>query len=431
MKTFGIETELLEFISSTSQMNRAIESLAAMLNKNGKGEVLFGVDDKGNPIGQSIGNKTLKDISSAIAFGIKPVVIPNIQIINCESMSIISVKVIGNSKPYSGNGLYLIRSGSENVKIDPEQLRELVFVSSPETITSLESLNQNPSFSQLKQLFLIHGLSVNEKTFEKNNGLFNSEGKYNELSYILSDSNDVSIKVIGFSGKDKAEMAYRNEYGYKCLLLAMQQVIDYIESLNETRVVVDGSLQRKEVPLFDLKCFREAWTNACLHNRWCTLVPPAVYVYPDRIEIFSSGGLPVDFSLEDFFQGISHPLNRQLQKIMGQLGIVEQTGRGVPTIVGKYGKEAFNISNNYIIVTLRFPFEMQKITTSYDGLSSSQKKILMAISNQPTILTNELVKVCELKISRVNQIIRELKDLGRLERVGSKKDGYWKVLDKQ
>jgi ATP-dependent DNA helicase RecG len=431
MKNFGIETELLEFKSSTSQMNRAIESLAAMLNKSGKGEVLFGVDDKGNAIGQSIGNKTLKDISTAIAFGIKPTVIPNIQIVDCGSSSIISVKVTGNSKPYCGNGLYLIRSGSENKKIDPEQLRELVFVSSPETITSLESLNQTPSFSQLKQLFIIHGLSVNEKTFEKNNGLFNSDGKYNELSYVLSDSNDVSIKVIGFSGKDKTEMAYRNEYGYKCLLIAMQQVIDYVESLNETRVLVDGSLQRKEVSLFDLKCFREAWTNACLHNKRSTLVPPAVYVYQDRIEIISSGGLPLDFSLDDFFQGISHPLNRQLQKIMGQLGIVEQTGHGVPTIVKKYGKEAFDITNNHIIVTLRFSFELQKAATSYDGLSSSQKKVLMAIGNRPTILTNELVSVCGIKIARVNQVIKELKDLGRLERIGSKKDGYWKVTDKQ
>lgn len=429
MKNFGIETESLEFKSSTSQMNRAIESLAAMLNKNGKGEVLFGVDDSGSPISQSIGNEILKDISSAIAFGIKPTVIPNIQIIDCGSSSIISVKVTGNSKPYSGNGLYLIRSGSENKKINPEQLRELVFVSSSETITSLESLNQTPSFSQLKQLFIIHGLNVNEKTFEKNNGLFNSEGKYNELSYVLSDSNDVSIKVIGFSGKDKTEMVYRNEYGYKCLLLAMRQVIDYVESLNETKVVVDGSLQRKELPLFDLKCFREAWTNACLHNKWSTLVPPAVYVYQDRIEIISSGGLPLDFSQDDFFQGISNPLNRQLQKIMGQLGIVEQNGHGVPTIVSKYGKEAFDISSNHIIVTLRFPFEIKKVTTSYDGLSSSQKKVLMAISNQPTILTNELVKVCELKISRINQVIKELKDLDRLERVGSKKDGYWKVID--
>jgi ATP-dependent DNA helicase RecG len=431
MKNFGVETETVEFKSSTSQMSRAIESLAAMLNKGGKGEVLFGVNDKGKPIGQLIGNKTLKDISSAIALGIKPTVTPNIQIIDCDSISVISVKVVGNSKPYSGNGLYLIRSGSENKKIDPEHLKELVFVSSPETITSMESLNQSPSFSQLKQLFVINGLSVNEKTFEKNNCFFNPDDKYNELSYILSDSNDVSIKVVGFAGKDKSEMIYRNEYGYKCLLLAMQQVTDYVESLNETRVVIDGSLQRKVTPLFDLKCFREAWTNACLHNRWSTLVPPAVYIYQDRIEIISSGGLPLDFTADDFFQGISHPINRQLQKIMGQLGIVEQTGHGVPTIVSKYGKEAFDISSNHILVTLKFPFEIQNKVTSYDGLSSSQKKILKAIANQPTILTNELVNVCDLKISRINQVIRELKALGRLKRVGSKKDGYWKVIDKK
>ena len=59
------------------------------------------------------------------------------------------------------NGLYLIRSGSENKKIEPEILRDIVFLNSSETITSIESFNQDLTFNQLKQLFIIKGLSVN------------------------------------------------------------------------------------------------------------------------------------------------------------------------------------------------------------------------------------------------------------------------------
>ena len=67
----GIETEYIEFKTSTSQTTRALESLVAMLNKHGEGELYFGVADNGDVIGQNIGNKTIKDLSDAIMTRIK------------------------------------------------------------------------------------------------------------------------------------------------------------------------------------------------------------------------------------------------------------------------------------------------------------------------------------------------------------------------
>lgn len=251
--------------------------------------------------------------------------------------------------------------------------------------------------------------------------------KFNELADILSDNNNCSIKVVRFAGNDKSELVIRNEYGYKCMIMAMNQALDYVNSLNETRVELDGKIARKEVRLFDEKCLREAWVNACLHCKWAKMVPPAIYIFNDRIEVISTGGLPVDYSVEDFYIGISHPINKQLQKIMGQLGIVEQTGHGVPEIVKKYGREAFSITENHIVVTLKFPFELANKQSNYDDLTLSQKKVLMALSNQPTITTTELSKVTGLSVSRINSLIKELKSLNRISRVGSNKSGYWKV----
>lgn len=429
MSTYGIETEYLEFKESTSQLNRAIESLTAMLNKHGSGEVLFGVNDKGEAIGQDIGQKTLNDIAMGIANGIKPSITPEIKIVDHDGRKVISVKVRGSHGPYSASGLYFIRSGSQNRRLDPGQLRELFFSSSPESISIMKSLNQSPTFKQLKQLFLIHDLTVNESTFETNCGLKNDDGEYNELSYILSDNNDVSIKVVGFSSFDKSEMLYRNEYGYRCLLLAMQLAMDYVLAMNETRVELSGRPTRKETPLFDEKAFREAWVNACLHNQWSSLVPPAIYLFPDRMEIISMGGLPNNLSKEEFFAGVSRPVNRSLVKIMGQLELIEQTGHGVPEIIKKYGREAFDIADNHITVTLRFPFMMKQKSGFYDGLSESEKNVLLAISTHPTATTDEIAKLSGLKISRTNGIIRNLKSLGKIKRVGGNKGGYYSISE--
>ncbi len=423
----NIETEHIEFKLSTSQLNRAIESLSAMLNKHGKGKVLFGVNDDGTIVGQNIGNKTLKDISENISLKIKPTVIPNIEILNYDNKVVISVEVIGSNKPYSANGLYLIRSGSENKKIEPDQLKDLLFTNSVETITNIESFNQDLTFSQLKQLYIIKGLTIDNGTFYKNMGLLCRNGKFNVLAEILSDNNDCSIKVVRFNGVDKSEIISRNEYGYKCLLLSMQQALDYVYSLNETRVQVDESFQRKEVKLFDEKCLKEAWSNACLHSKWSKMIPPAIYIFTDRIEVVSTGGLPLDYPLEDFFIGVSHPINKQLQKIMGQLGIVEQTGHGVPEIVKKYGKKAFEITSNHITVKLKFPFNISNKNMSFEGLSESHKNVLKSIINQPNITINEICKVVNLKTSRVSIIIRDLRTQGIIERVGSNKNGFWKV----
>ena len=119
----GIEDEFVEFKKSTGQTSRALEAIVAMLNKHGKAKVLFGVEDNGDVVGQTIGNKTITDLSSAISSGIKPAVIPIIKGEIYDNKTIIVVEVEGNNKPYSANGNYLIRSGNENKKIEPDILK--------------------------------------------------------------------------------------------------------------------------------------------------------------------------------------------------------------------------------------------------------------------------------------------------------------------
>lgn len=80
------------------------------------------------------------------------------------------------------------------------------------------------------------------------------------MANILADVNSYSIKVVVFRGTDKTDLIKRNEYGYKCMLVVVKQVLDYMEALNDTTVDVGGSL-RKESKMFDFSCFWEAWCS--------------------------------------------------------------------------------------------------------------------------------------------------------------------------
>ena len=113
-------------------------------------------------------------------------------------------------------------------------------------------------------------------------------------------------------------------------------------------------MERNEVMLFDFDCFREAIINAFLHNEWYNLNELMITFYSDRIEILSRGLLLPLQTLNGFYEGHSVPVNDKLSELFMQLHISEKTGRGIPTITNKYGKESIKVSENNIIVTIPF-----------------------------------------------------------------------------
>ena len=390
----GIETEWIEFKKTTGELKEGIISISSMLNKNGYGTLYFGVRDNGDVLGQQIGDRTLREVSQAIANFIKPQIIPTITLELLDEKNVIKVYAEGAETPYSAYGKYYMRSADEDRELSPDQLRKLMFKAAElDPIVRMGASNHLLSFGQLKTLFAVKGLTVNANEFEKNLGLLLSDGKFNYMAELLADKNDISIKAVTFRGKDKREIIKRNEYGFKCLLTAMDQVITYIESLNETRVHL-GSHAREEEQLFDMASFREAWINACLHTRWEKKNPPAVYIFSDRIEVVSTGGLPADLTKAEFFRGISKPVNQKLQKIFGQLGYVEQTGHGIPLIVSNYGMQAFEITPNFITVVIPFrrDAEFRDIPDEIHlSLNDSQKRILDTLDNHPTYTIKDLM----------------------------------------
>ena len=281
----------------------------------------------------------------------------------------------------------------------------------------------------MKTLYAGNELTLRENTFKQNLNLLTRNGTYNLMASILADVNSYSIKVAVFRGSDKTDLMKRNEYGYKCMLVAVKQVLDYIEALNETTVDLSGSL-RKESKLFDFSCFREAWLNACLHNRWSRQTPPAVYVFDNRIEIVSVGGLPEGLTLEEFYEGKSKPVNLELQQIMVQLDYIEQTGHGVPLIVSRYGKEVFDITENFITVTIPFNNVKEKGRLQRDeGFVPDEcdRKILNLMEEDSGITVRGLSEQMGLGMTTITKHIRVLREMGVIEREGSKKSGQWRV----
>lgn len=428
----GVETEKIEFKKTTSELREGITSLASMLNKNGYGVLYFGVKDNGDVVGQQIGDRTLREISQAIANFIKHQIIPTIEHKLIDNKNVIKIEVYGSEKPYSAYGRYYMRSADEDRELSPIALKELM---EKQTMSDILILMTSPvqtlTFNKLKIAYVTAGLTVNQSTFEENAGLKNNDGKYNLMAFLLADENDISIKVVTFAGKDKTELIKRNDYGGTCLINSIDKVLDYMDSINETMVTMGGH-RRTEEKLFDMACFKEAWQNACIHTKWDKGNPPAVYIFSDRIEIISTGGLPVDLNKDEFYKGISKPVNSKLQKIFGQLGYVEQTGHGIPLIISNYGKQAFDIMENFVNVIIPFNYiKTISVNTEMDNkvnINDVEQRIVDYICKNSHITIKELVTASGYSDGYIRKILTSLKEKEIIERHGGNRYGKWVII---
>ena len=262
--------------------------------------------------------------------------------------------------PTEFKGIRYIRVGSskENIKNHPEREAALFRVLNfgiPSLLNTAARFD-DLSFDQLFLYFDMKGIKLNKKTFKKNLELLTADGKYNMLAQLLSDNPRIPIRFALFSGNDKTSTMYAvREFGDMCLLLALDKVIDYGDTINIPQADERGrKVERKEVMLFHSQAFKEAVINAFQHNLWISGTAPMFTAYQNRIEITSIGTLPPHQTKEGFYAGISIPVNAKLTEIFVQLYISEKSGRGVPRIIGEYGKNAFTFSDNAITVTIPY-----------------------------------------------------------------------------
>ncbi len=428
------ENEEIEFKESLAQLDKGLKSLSSMLNKNNHGSIYFGIKDNGDICGVSIGNDTLKDIRQRVKDLIKPQIMINLETKKYEDKNVVVLSSEGSNIPYSCDGRYFIRNVSSDDQIEPQLLRKMFETGDSDLISNYKSYNQDLTFHQFLEYNKIKGFHItNENSFLKSKVFFTREGAYNLMAFILSDQSNISIKVVKFNGTDKSSLSERTEYGNQCLLNSINDVLTYIKSLNTTKIDVISSTSRKDIPLFDYESFREAWINACLHNRWIEMIPPSIFIYDNRIEILSYGDLPYNLSKESFYSGTSVPVNRALKDIFMSVGLSEQSGHGVPIIVSHYGKEAFSFESSTIMVTLPFAYEPDYVLgrkvreNIVNSLNENQRKVLNYILENPYASQQEIANKLNIGLSNTKKITVKLQELNLLERKSGKKSGYWQV----
>ena len=165
---------------------------------------------------------------------------------------------------------------------------------------------------------------------------------------------------------------------------------------------------------------------------------PKISVFSNRIEILSRGTLAPAQTMEWVFLGESVPVNEKLSEIFLQLHISEKSGRGIPTIVETYGKDAITFRENSIMVTIPFNRlhklgekvgkKNGEINVDRPALNARRQTILIEIKQNPYISKKELASKIGISVTAIDKNIAFLRKNGFLERIGKTKGGYWQVL---
>jgi ATP-dependent DNA helicase RecG len=120
------ENETLELKKSTAELDRAIISIVSMLNKQGHGDLYFGVKNDGTVVGQEISENTIRHISQSINARIDPKIFPEIKEVTIDNKTCVYIRFEGNDSPYYADGRAYVRVGDEDKKLSAKELENII-----------------------------------------------------------------------------------------------------------------------------------------------------------------------------------------------------------------------------------------------------------------------------------------------------------------
>lgn len=358
-----------------------VKEIVAFLNTR-DGIIYIGVNDDGSISGVSSVDETMKELRKILR---DQILLDTKNL--CEIGAILEDdKPIVYIKIKKGNKLFYIRKhgrsqagcfyrdGSSSVPISDEEIEKRWQA----PISNVDLLKEKPAsyspltFRQLKIFYDEVGITLNDETFASNLGLLTDDGQYNKIAELLADKNHIGFIYARYNGKDKSSFSETVDFGNRCLLTAVEKLMHKLEGDNRgiTKITATKRITKN---LVDLDCLREIVYNALAHNDWLSGGVPSVYVYEDRIEVISYGGLPFGQTRENFYKGISKPRSEGFIRILRDLDFAERTGHGIPQVIDKYGEGIFNITDSFILVTLPYDKEVVSELNGYEILKNKSE----------------------------------------------------------
>ena len=487
------ETKNIEFkVSRPKNSNTYMKSVVAFANGKG-GRIVFGVDDgtrKIVGISEDVVFSEMDAITNAISDSCEPVIVPDVYLQTIDGKTIIVVEISGGKqKPYYikaegiTNGVYMRVSGTSR-KADRDTTREMYYESegrSFDTVICREAVISEEEIQKLcldmKQVALSNCKNDVQRKAVKDvtpNVLLNwglldegEDGKiYPTNAYIFLTGQDSFLSMIQcgvFKGITRTVFVDKREYG-GALWDQIEEAFQFVLRNIRLGAMFEG-LYRKDIYEFPPDSIRELIINAVMN---CSFLQPShiqVALYDDRLEITTPGGLMPGVTIERMKEGYSQIRNKALAHAFSYMNLIEGWGTGIPRLMHEM-KEYGLPEPEFIDMEIAFRINLYRghlgalnhigeakeadvtnsatdatnsatdatkpetnLATNATDLNEDEYAILTAIRKKPDLTQKQMHDETKIPLGTIKRMLPRLQAKGKLERVGNRRQGHWKVLD--
>ena len=486
----NMDIDILNFIGETTTYDKKekiernkskswLKSVSAFANGEG-GTLIFGISDNNEIIGLTNAEEDAEFISEAIKTKLDPIPTIDLKFKELNGKKLIFLYVNeGQETPYYYIGdkqrLAYIRIGNESVVADRIQLKQLVMKGSGRTYDSLPSSYkfENMAFTKLKS---VHYKRL-QRSFEDSEfvswGILDEASKLTNAGALLADDSPMRQSRIfctrwnGLTMTNGLGEAIDDIELEGSVIGQLQDAVTFIRNNSHKRWWKEND-HREELPDYPERAVTETVANAIIHRDYMQMGSEIhVDMYDDRLEIYSPGGM-MDGKLIQQLNPLTVPSKRRnplLADFFSRLGLMERRGSGMRKIIDAYKQyehlttyhaPEFNSNSSEFHVTLwnlnyveeeesEFLKEKKEFLKGPDEFLKGKKEFLkdekeflrvkrmiyMMVSTNPQITVARMSVTIGLSDRQVRKYIKKMTDLNLIIREGGRKNGNWKIIDKE
>ena len=319
--------------------------LCSFLNSGG-GTLIVRFETSGKPAAE-----TMKFIEQDIRQRIRPAAFWTAMAEESGGFCVFDVPA-GRDRPYSADGRIYIRTGTNTVEAEGEEIQGIVEAGYQE----VERWERRPlSGEGLERLDLDLILETARIGGESRNYRFTDPG---EMTAVLKDLSlyrhgavtnaaevlfgvrpaiqfpQVRARVTVYAAGKGGDFIDSRTFDIS-VFNALEAVLGVIRQHTPIASTFPAGLQRADRPAFHEKAIREGLVNAFAHRDYSDFSGGvSVDLYPDRLVIWNSGQLPAGITIGDLNkEHPSMPRNPDIAQVFWLRGYMERVGRGTQNIV--------------------------------------------------------------------------------------------------
>ena len=338
--------------------------LCAFANAGGA-TVLVGVSDTGEIAGVTNHNRLKSRVLSTARSADPP-----IDVAVESSGAVLRVVVPPQKrKPYSFGGRFFVRDGASSRQMSNAEVEDLFYAAGrlhfdrkPCPDFSIENDLDDEPWARFSRRAKIPE-TMDRLVALRNLGLVDSDDRMTHAgAWLLARdvrrfTTSAHVSCALFLGTEKVRILDRRDFHGDVPAMVDDAVAWILTKINVELII--RHVRRQERPELPEEALREAVANAVAHRDYRSTANVQIYVFKDRIEIVSPGGLPAGMTEADLGTK-SMPRNPLLFGMLYRMDVVENIGSGIKRIrdlCREHGvaEPIIDVSEHWVTVTFPRP----------------------------------------------------------------------------